>query len=612
MSILERIKDNSDITNMPYDKLSQLALEIRKKLVDVVAQNGGHLASNLGAVELTIALHKVYNPEIDKIIWDVGHQSYVHKMLTGRLDKIDTIRQFGGLSGFTRVSESKADCYDSGHSSTSISTALGYAYARDLNNDDYNVVAVIGDGAMTGGLAFEGINNASHLKTNLTVVLNNNEMSISPNVGGISKYLNKFRTGKWYSQTKKKVSQVLSNIPSGDGISKGIKHVKDTVKYMFVKDMLFEELGFTCIGPIDGHDIKSLTEAFGMARKINGPVLVHVLTKKGAGYEFAEKDPGKFHGIGRFDASDGTVKATEGGVRLSGIMGDKLTELAEDNHNIVAITAAMPDGTGLSGFAKKYPERFFDVGIAEGHAATFAGGLARGGFTPVFAVYSSFLQRAYDNIVHDIAMRNLHAVFMIDRAGLVGEDGESHHGILDIAYMTSMPNMTVLSPSNAKMLKQMLDFAVNKYDGSIAIRYPRELYEAEEQSPFEFGKGEVVRKGSEVTIVTCGSFVSVVSRAVEMSGVDAEIIDVRSIKPLDSELIIKSYNKTGLVITAEDGVVNGGLGSMVAELLPCKVKKIGYENDFSVPHGSIPELMEYCKTDAKSIAEIILKEVSDK
>ncbi len=612
MSILEKITDNSDITNMSYDKLSQLALEIRKKLVDVVAQNGGHLASNLGAVELTLALHKVYNPEVDKIVWDVGHQSYVHKMLTGRLDKIDTIRKFGGLSGFTRASESSADCYDSGHSSTSISTALGYAYARDLNKDDYNVVAVIGDGALTGGLAFEGINNASHLKTNITVVLNNNEMSISPNVGGISKYLNKFRTGKWYAQTKQKVTQVLSNMPSGDGISKSIKHVKDTVKYMFVKDMLFEELGFTCIGPIDGHDIKSLTEAFEMARKTKGPVLVHVLTKKGAGYEFAEKNPGKFHGIGKFDASTGEAVAVNGGTKLSGLVGNTISNLAENNEKIVAITAAMPDGTGLSEFAKRYPERFFDVGIAEGHAATFAGGLARGGFTPVVAVYSSFLQRAYDNIVHDVAMRNLHTVFMIDRAGLVGEDGESHHGLLDIAYMTAMPNMAVLAPSNVEMLKQMISFAVNEYDGCIAIRYPRELYETEEQTPFEFGRGEVVREGSAVTVVTCGSFTSVVKEAVGISGVDAEIIDVRTIKPVDKELILKSYDKTGAVITVEDGVVNGGLGSIVSDLLPCKVKKIGYENDISVPHGSIQELMEYCKTDAKSIAEIILKEVSGK
>ncbi len=611
MSILKTIKNNDDITNMPYSKLDELAVEIRKVLVDTVSKNGGHLASNLGAVELTLALHKVYNPEKDKIIWDVGHQSYVHKMLTGRLDKIDTIRKFGGLSGFTRTSESSCDCYDSGHSSTSISTALGYGYARDLKGDNYDVVAVIGDGALTGGLAFEAINNISHLKSNVTVILNDNEMSISPNVGGISKYLGKIRTGKWYSKTKERVSGILASLPAGDDLAKGVKRVKDKVKYMFVNEIIFEELGFTCLGPVDGHDVKALTEVFEMAKKIDSPVLIHVNTKKGAGYSFAEQNPGKFHGIGAFDITTGEVIKTDGGAKPSGVFGKALCELAEDNKNIVAITAAMPDGTGLTEFAEKYPDRFFDVGIAEGHAVTFAGGMSRGGFTPVVAVYSSFLQRAYDNIFHDAALPNLNVVFAIDRAGLVGEDGESHHGLMDISYMTSMPNMAVLAPSGTEMLKQMLDYAVNTHKGCIAVRYPRELYEAEAKTPFRFGKGEVIREGKAVTIVACGSMVATVLEAVEISGVDAEVIDIRTIKPIDKELVLKSYAKTGRIITVEDGVKNGGLGDIVEGIAGGRVTKIGYDNDVSVPHGSIKELKNMFKTDAKGIAEIILKEVKE-
>lgn len=610
MSILETIKNNEDITKMPYDKLSELALEIRKLLVDTVSKNGGHLASNLGAVELTLALHKVYNPEKDKIIWDVGHQSYVHKILTGRLSEFDTLRKFGGLSGFTRTKESPADCYDSGHSSTSISTALGYAYARDLKGDDYNVVAVIGDGALTGGLAFEAINNISHLDSNVTVILNDNEMSISANVGGMSKYLNKFRTGEWYGKAKEKINDMLSGLPSGKGIAKGVKKFKDTVKYMFVKEMIFEDLGFTCIGPVDGHDIKSLTEALELAKKLDEPVLVHIITKKGAGYSYAEQNPGKFHGIGAFDKDTGEVIKTACGAKPSPAFGKALCEIAKDNENVVAITAAMPDGTGLTQFANQYPKRFFDVGIAEGHAVTFAGGLARGGFTPVVAVYSSFLQRAYDNMVHDVAMPNLNVVFAIDRAGVVGEDGESHHGLLDIAYMSQMPNMSVLAPSNLTMLKEMLEYSVNTHKGCIAIRYPRELCETKSNTPFEFGKGEVIKEGKAVTIVVCGNMVATVMDAVSLSGVDAEIIDIRTIKPVDKDLILKSYNKTGKIITCEDGVKVGGLGSIIEDVLGAKVTKIGYGNNVSVPHGSVKELTDMFKTDAKGIAEIILKEVN--
>ena len=613
MSVLENIKNNGDISSMPYDKMKILALEIRKELVRVVSQNGGHLASNLGAVELTLALHKCYNPEVDKLIWDVGHQSYVHKMLTGRLDKMDTLRRYGGLSGFTRTEESKCDCYDSGHSSTSVSTALGYAYARDLSGDNYNVVAVIGDGALTGGLAFEAFNNISRLNSNLTVVLNNNEMSIAPNVGGISKYLNKLRTGKLYAETKKKINRRLSLLPSGDEIIKGVRHFKDTIKYMFVDDMFFEQFGFKCIGPIDGHDIAAMTEAFEMAKKIDGPVLVHVYTKKGYGYSFAEKNPSKFHGIGRFNPETGEcITENTGSRRLSGVFGKCLVSLAEKNEKIAAITAAMPDGTGLSEFASRFPKRFFDVGIAEGHAVTFAGGLARGGLTPVVAVYSSFLQRSYDNIIHDVSMRGLHVVFMIDRAGLVGEDGESHHGLLDIAYMVQLPNTAVLAPSCLHMLCEMTEYAVNRHSETISIRYPKEIFDVPSDKPFVFGKAEIVREGGEITIVSCGAMLYYVLEAVKLSGVDAEVIDVRTVKPIDRECILKSYKKTGKIITAEDGVTFGGMGSLVEEITGGRVVKIGYDNDKTVPHGENAQLMKSCKTDARGIADTILKEVENK
>lgn len=608
MSILENIKCNDDIRSMSFENIGLLASEIREELVNVVSKNGGHLASNLGAVELTLAIHKCYNPGYDKIIWDVGHQSYVHKMLTGR--NLDNLRKFGGISGFTRTAESDADCYDSGHSSTSISTALGYCYARDLQGENYNVVAVIGDGAMTGGLAFEALNNASRLKSNITIILNDNEMSISPNVGGMSKYLSKFRTGKFYHDTKMRLKYRLSQSSCGKDIVKGLKHIKDKVKYILMDENLFEMLGIMSIGPVDGHNIRELTDALNMAKKISGPVLIHVITKKGAGYSFAENNPSKFHGIGKFNKETGeTVSDKSQYMRLSNVFGETLSQLAENNEKITAITAAMPEGTGLTVFADRYKNRFFDVGIAEGHAVTFAGGLARGGFTPVVAVYSSFMQRAYDNIVHDVAMRNLHVVFAIDRAGIVGEDGESHHGLLDLAYLSSMPNVAILTPSNTKVFKEMLKFAVNDYNGTIAIRYPRALLEAQEGDPFQFGKGTIVREGRDITIVCCGTSLNKVTDAVSVANVDAEIIDIRTIKPIDSEIIINSYSKTKKIITVEDGVIHGGLGTMVQKIIDGKVVKIGYDNDTLVAHGNAQELEKHYKTDAKSIAEIILKEV---
>ncbi|MBQ3114918.1 MAG: 1-deoxy-D-xylulose-5-phosphate synthase [Clostridia bacterium] len=598
------MSDFINIKNLTFEQLEVLSSEIREELLNAVSKNGGHLASNLGAVELTIALHKCYNPGNDKIIWDVGHQSYVHKLLSGR--SLDGLRTFGGVSGFTRTSESNTDCYDSGHSSTSVSTALGYAYARDLKGENYNVVAVIGDGAMTGGLAFEALNNVSRLKSNITIVLNNNEMSISKNVGGMSKYLSKIRTGKFYHNTKKRVKDRLGETSLG----KGLKHIKDAVKFMFLNDNLFEMLGIITIGPVDGHNIRELTEAFEMAKNIDAPVLVHVITKKGAGYSFAEQNPSKFHGIGMFDVKTGEVLNNNLSLKKpSDVFGETLTTIAQQNDKVVAITAAMPDGTGLMEFAKKFKNRFYDVGIAEGHAVTFAGGLARGGYIPVVAVYSSFLQRAYDNIVHDVAMRNLHVVFAVDRAGIVGEDGESHHGLLDLAYFLSMPNVAVLSPCNNEVFEQMIQFAVNNYNGPVAIRYPRFPLEYEMAGGFVFGKGSVIREGKDITVVTSGCCLKKVVEAVNIAGVDAEIIDIRTIKPIDKELLLKSYGKTGKIITVEDGVTYGGLGSVVQSVIGGKVTKVGYDNDAVVTHGSVSELERHYNTDAKSIAEVILKEV---
>ena len=609
MSILEHIDNPSDLKKLNNDELELLSSEIREFLVENVSKTGGHLASSLGVVELTLALHKVFNSPEDKIVWDVGHQAYVHKILTGRKNKFDTLRQYGGLSGFPRGNESEHDAFDAGHASNSISAALGYVCARDLKKQNHSVVAVIGDGALSGGLAFEGINNATRLKTNFIVILNDNEMSISKNVGGVSKYLNRLRTNPGYMKTKKDVSSTLNKIPLiGKPIYKLISGTKAIFRYMVTKPQthVYEELGFRTIGPVDGHNIKELCNALKRARHIKGPVMIHMYTQKGKGYAFAEENPSKFHGIGKFNPEVGECenKATES-VSPSKVFGNKITELAKTNKNIVAITAAMPDGTGLSLYAKEHPDRFYDVGIAEGHAVTFAGGLAKGGALPVVAIYSTFLQRAYDNIYHDLILQNAHAVLAIDRAGLVGEDGETHHGMFDISYLNALPYISVLAPSSASQLEEMLDYAVNSHKGVIAIRYPKIFFKDYKTShSFEYGKAVVEKEGCDITVVAEGNMLEHALEAADISKCSVEVIDIRTIKPIDEETIKASFNKTGKIITIEDNTTNGGLGSIVEGIIGSSVTKMGYK-DTIVTHGDLKTLYRENKVDAQSVADEI-------
>ncbi len=607
MSILEKINSPEDVKKLDNDKLNILAEEIRDFLIENVSKTGGHLASSLGVVELTLALHKVFNSPTDKIVWDVGHQAYVHKIITGRKDKFDTLRQFGGLSGFPRGGESKHDAFDAGHASNSISAALGYACARDINKEKHNVIAVIGDGAMSGGLAFEGINNASRLKTNFIVILNNNEMSISQNVGGMSRYLNKLRTNPKYVKTKGEVSSTINKIPIiGKWLYNSISTTKSLFRSLLIKSPVFDELGFICIGPVDGHNIEELTEVFERVKSIKGPVMIHTYTKKGKGYLPAEKNPSKFHGIGKFDPKNGEViKKTGNSISPSKIFGEKLVKLAKDNDKIVAITAAMPDGTGLTDFSKVYPERFYDVGIAEGHAVTFAGGLSKGGVTPVVAIYSTFLQRAYDNIYHDLILQKAHAVIAIDRAGLVGEDGETHHGIYDLSYLTALPDISVLAPASSSQLEQMLEYATNVHKGVIAIRYPKIFYnDCKTNNHFEYGKASVELTGSDITVITEGSMLEQALEAAKISKYSVEVIDIRTIKPIDAQSIINSFKKTGKVITVEDNTVCGGLGTIVEDVLGTKVTKLGYK-DKIITHGDLKTLYKENGVDAQSIADEI-------
>ena len=607
MSILQHIDNPSDLKKLNSESLDILAEEIRDFLVHNVSKTGGHLASNLGVVELTIAIHRVFNSPEDKIVWDVGHQAYVHKILTGRKDKFNTLRQYGGLSGFPRALESEHDVFDAGHASNSISAALGYACARDLKNEKNSVVAVIGDGALSGGLAFEGINNASRLKTNFIIILNDNEMSISKNVGGMSRYLTRLRTNPRYVKTKEGVSTTLNKIPVvGKPISKAIKCVKAIFRHFIVKTPLFDELGFTCVGPVDGHNIEELTEVLKRAKNIKGPVIVHTYTKKGKGYPYAEENPSKFHGISKFNKQTGELqKKSSDSVSPSKVFGKKLIEIAKDNDKVVAITAAMPDGTGLTEFSKVYPERFYDVGIAEGHAITFAGGMSKGGAVPVVAVYSTFLQRAYDNIFHDLILQSAHAVIAVDRAGLVGEDGETHHGIFDLSYLSTLPNISILAPSSSSQLEEMLDYAVNNHNAPIVIRYPKIFYtDYKTKKPFVYQKAVVEKEGTDITVVTEGNMLLNALEAAKMSKYSVEVIDVRTVKPVDIETIKNSYNKTGKIITVEDNTTSGGLGSIVENALGTAVAKIGY-TDKLVTHGDLETLYKQNNVDAQSIADEI-------
>lgn len=616
-SILKKINGPEDLKKLNVSEKQVLAEEIRKEILEVVSKNGGHLASNLGVVELTIALHSVFNTPDDKIIWDVGHQCYTHKILTGRKEQFSTLRKLNGIAGFPKVCESEYDTFNTGHSSTSISVATGMARAKKLMGDDQTkVIAVIGDGSMTGGMALEALNDAGSSKTNIIVILNDNEMSISKNVGGIPLFLSKLRGRKFYSKSNERVKKFMLQVPViGNPTVKIVQKIKDAIKQILLPNMFFEDIGFTYLGPVDGHNIDKLESILETSKKISGPVLVHVITKKGKGYKFAEETPENFHGVSSFDLKTGE-KIKKSGKDYSKVFGEKLVELAEKNEKIVAVTAAMKDGTGLKSFSEKFPDRFFDVGIAEQHAIGMIAGMAKEGLKPVLAIYSSFLQRGYDQLVHDIALQKLPVVICIDRAGIVGNDGETHHGIFDLSFLSSIPNLTVMAPKDFEELKNMLEFAVN-FDGPILIRYPRggENHKFTRKLSIKLGKAELIRQGKDITIIGIGK---TVGKAVEVAellkkqNINSEVINARFLKPLDEKFIVKSIKKTGRVATIEDNTLKGGLGSSVIELVNkfnlqnIKVETFGYDDCF-VPHGGTEELEKIYKQDVESIAKQLAK-----
>ena len=610
--VLDRINSVKDLRKLSIEEKEKLAEEIRKVLLDVVSENGGHLASNLGVVELTIALHSVFNTPKDSIIWDVGHQTYVHKILTGRKDKISSLRRLNGIAGFPKTSESDFDCFNTGHSSTSISVALGMARANKIEGKSDKVIAVIGDGALTGGMAQEALNDAGASNADITVILNDNEMSISKNVGGITYFLSKLRTKKFYTKTNNRVKRVLQKIPRiGNSFVKLVQKLKRGVKQIFIQKMYYEDIGFTYFGPVDGHDLEKLESILNTSKTISGPVLIHVVTKKGKGYKIAEENPDKFHSVSSFDVETGKLKK-EKKDDYSKIMGNKLVELSKKDEKIVAVSAAMIDGTGLNEFKKQFPNRIFDVGIAEQHALGMAAGLAKKGLKPVVPIYSSFYQRAYDQVIHDICIQKLPVVMCVDRAGIVGNDGETHQGIFDMAFFSLIPNITIMSPKNFAELEKMLEFAVNLNE-PVVIRYPRGCegkIKFDKCDDIKLGKAEVIKKGKDLTIVAIGKMVE---RAVEVSdilkeqSIDCEIINARFAKPLDYNTIEMSIRKTKNVITIEDGILKGGLGSSVMELIneykieDVFVKMYGYDDVF-IQHGSVEELEKLYGLDAKSIA----------
>lgn len=607
--ILDKINSPDDLKKLNTDELSALCAEIREFLIDSVSKTGGHLASNLGIVELTVALHTVFQVPRDKIVFDVGHQSYVHKILTGRRGQFNTLRQFGGISGFPKQSESETDAFNTGHSSTSVSAALGLARGRDLDGDDYSVIAVFGDGALTGGMMYEAMNDAGHTKTPLILILNDNEMSISKNVGAVSKHLRTLRTSSVYFRSKYIVERFLKKIPLlGNVLVNIIKHIKRAFRRLVIPTTLFDDMGFHYMGPVDGHDIKSLIACFEYVRGEKRPVLIHVQTKKGKGYAPAESNPQKFHGIPPFDKETGETKKS--GETYSARFGSTMLSLAEKNQKLVAITGAMPNGTGLDEFKRRFKKRFFDVGIAEEHGVTLAGGLAKAGYIPVIPLYSSFLQRAYDQTLHDICLQKLHVVFPIDRAGIVGADGETHQGVYDISYLSHMPNMTLLSPATLNQLEAMLDFAVNKFDAPIAIRYPRGGCEADGvPDDFQLGQAQILQSGNDLTIIASGRMTARAQEVSRILGMSAEIIALPSIKPLDEASVISSAMKTGHVVTIEDNVKTGGMGSMIGTLLKekqveCTFKIFAFP-DKPITHGTIDELDKLYGLDAVSIANKI-------
>lgn len=599
----------SIIKNSDYGDLEALAREIRDFLVEKVSKTGGHLASNLGIVETTIALHKVYDTAVDRVIFDVGHQSYVHKIITGRAGAFDTLRKYKGLSGFPKSRESIHDAYDTGHSSTSISAAMGYATARDLRNEDYQVVAVIGDGAMTGGLVYEALNNIGASGTNIKIVLNDNGMSIAKNVGAMSRHLNNLRTSKNYTRMKENIRGALDNIPVvGQRVSDTISHTKNKIKYSLLDEqgVLFEDLGIKYIGPVDGYDLPALVEAYTAANQYDGPTLVHVITKKGKGYYWSEKYPRKFHGIAPFDADNGNILSSPSGSSYSKVFGDKLVELARADESIVAISAAMGTATGLGPFYKEFEPRFFDVGIAEAHAVVFAAGMAKAGMTPVVAIYSSFLQRAFDQLIEDICLQNLHVVFAVDRAGLVGADGETHHGMFDLSYLNMIPNMKILCPADGNQLEEMLEYAIHQYDGPIAIRYPRGSSQGNHLrlKPFT-GENTVLSVGKDVTILAVGAMLDTgieAARLLREHGFDAGVTAINVVKPMDAAAV---NSETKLVVTLEDNTIIGGFSDEFDRVN--REKAFGILNfalpDQFIEQGSIPELREECAMTPEDVVK---------
>jgi len=616
--VLEKIKKENDIKKLDVSELSILASEIREFLIEKISKSGGHLASNLGVVELTMALHLMCSLPEDKIIWDVGHQSYTHKILTGRLEGFDELRKYGGLSGFPKREESHCDAFDTGHSSTSISAGLGYVEARRIIGGKNRVVSVIGDGSLSGGMAFEALNNAAQAKGNMIIILNDNNMSISENVGGMSSYLGKIRTAKAYTGLKEGVEKTLSKIPNyGGKVIDAIRNTKNGIKHLVVPGMLFEEMGLTYLGPIDGHNMEQLLKTLKEASRVNGAVLVHVCTKKGKGFEPAERNPARFHGTDPFYVESGLPVKPRAKATYTDVFSTVMSKLGTRDKKVVAITAAMPDGTGLKRFKNMFPERFFDVGIAEQHAVTFAAGLAAAGLKPIVAVYSSFLQRAYDQILHDVCIQNLPVVFAIDRAGLVGSDGETHQGVFDLSYLSSIPNMTIIAPKNKWELSDMMKYAAD-YTGPIAIRYPRgEAYDGlkDFRTHIEYGKSEIIYEEEDIALIAVGSMVITaeeVRNQLKETGYNCSLINTRFVKPIDEEMLLEVAKKHKVIVTLEENVRTGGFGEQVLDFLSqCGVKSrvliIALPNEY-VEHGNVEILKKEVGLDAFSIQKRIVTE----
>ncbi|MCH5211919.1 MAG: 1-deoxy-D-xylulose-5-phosphate synthase [Oscillospiraceae bacterium] len=613
-NMLDYIQANGDLKKFDSRELKELCNDIRSFLIESVSKTGGHLASNLGVVELTVAVHRVFDLPGDKLIFDVGHQSYVHKLLTGRKDRFDKLRQFGGISGFPKRSESEFDAFDTGHSSTSVSAALGMARARDLNGEKHNIIAILGDGALTGGEIYESLNDAGRTKTPLILILNDNNMSISRNVGAMSKHLRNIRISRYYFKSKKKISGFLRRVPlAGTPVRRIIESIKASIRKRVLPTTLFDELGFKYIGPMNGHDINALIDCLEYAKSEKKPVIIHACTIKGMGYAPAQKNPSAFHGVGKFDPLTGELLPGQGS--YSSRFGETIVRLAKYNPKVCAITCAMPDGTGLTEFSKQFRDRFFDVGIAEQHGVTLAAGMAAAGMIPVIPLYSTFLQRSFDQVLHDVCLQNLHVVFPIDRAGLVGADGETHQGVYDISFLSCMPNMTVLAPSSFEQLDEMLTYAVERHRGPIAIRYPR----GGTQSPypsgqFEINKAYINRKGCDVSIITSGRMIASaaeIAKKLEDHNISAEITELPTVHPINVSAVIAAAMKTGFVITLEDNVKSGGFGEHIAEILiensvDCRFKAFGFPNE-PIVHGTVADLDKKYGVDADTVTKYIIK-----